>query len=441
VASFLIDFFIFFILCYVLFSSFLLRDRIKRDFFHPLIVCKILIIVGLLLPNYTLQNTHVFSKEIQLYIYSIALFFIVALDIVSILFDKRITNQINLGSDKYKKLTIFLLVLFSFGWLFRLYAMKSGMMYGTFLSTQMENTSYSNIIGQANNISTLSFFGYLIFKNSERPKNFVYVMMILELVWVFISGSKIAILYVMVPVLMIFNKRDWLHFTYKKIIIYVVVLLFIIKLSFTLINAYRVAVQTSVGNGSSIDSTLIVESIVGFNLFEDNVISKENSNSEILERLNWYGFFGLLIERDDLYEELWLGKTYLPIFTWWVPRFIWEDKGSVSIGKWYGKNVLGWQFDSDSEGAVTIWGDALLNFGFFGPYVISLLWIIFIIRIYSYLGSRGPFHFLALCSIYMRMILGLEQNLANSFVTIQFQVLFILFFWFCFKFFNNFKKN
>ncbi|EOW9250411.1 TPA: hypothetical protein AB5D21_003252 [Vibrio cholerae] len=432
----MINAYLFLILLYCFCSTLFLRQSLLQDIFHPQVVCRILIPIALLFPYIFIERSIKFEETTVVYLFTLALFFLVALDVISILKNKVSNRNISFPQTS-TRLPKLILWVFFLGWCFRTYALKSGMLYGTFLSTQLESQSYSNVVSQANNISTIALFAFLIFRKQDRPGYLVYILILMELVWVFVSGSKIALLYILVPVAMIFIKRRWISVNIKKMLIYGMAILLALKLSFSFVTSYRVAVQSAVANGTEMEMSLILNSFSD-NLFgNSDYVHIETKNNEILERLDWFKFFGLLFEREDLYSEYRLGSTYIPIFTWWIPRFIWEDKGSVSIGKWYGKEVLGWDFNSKSEGAVTIWGDALLNFGKVGPFLISFLWILAIISLYNFLSNRGLWSFLALCSIYVRMILGIEQNLAASLVTIQFQIIFITMIWVVFNVFQK----
>ncbi|WP_095497549.1 hypothetical protein [Paraferrimonas haliotis] len=420
--EFLLKIYFCLILLYVLASTVRLRRILARDLFHPQLICRIIVTLTLVLPFISIEREYKFDDLTNFYILSVALFFLVCLDLISINI-RRVKHSFEFFEQSRFFLGVILLI-FLIGWAFRFYALKHGLLYGTFLSTKLETQSYSNVVSQANSISTISLFALLIFKNN-KPTLLTYNFILLELIWVFISGSKIALLYILIPVSMIFIKRGWISLSVKKALTYGIVCLVFLKLSFTFVTSYRIAVQTAVSSGSEMELTLIANSLVDNVMGNTDYKTVESKNNEILERLDWYGFFGYLYERDDLYKEYRFGSTYLPIFNWWVPRFIWKDKGSVSIGGWYGKEVLGWDYDSRSEGAITIWGDALLNFGYIGPFVVSGVWIFLVVQLYNFLCQYSSWTFLALCCVYVRMILGMEQNLAASLVTIQFQIIFI----------------
>ena len=58
------------------------------------------------------------------------------------------------------------------------------------------------------------------------------------------------------------------------------------------------------------------------------------------------------------------GSKLWPGLLWFVPRAVWSDKPTMSVGNWYAREALGW--GTASEAALTLPGDFYLNFGIMG---------------------------------------------------------------------------
>ena len=314
--------------------------------------------------------------------------------------------------------------------MWRLYALNAGLLYGTFLATQLEISSYGNLFGQLNGLSLLAMLGYSIFIKTSRITKFLVAMILAECIWAFMSGSKIALIYIIFPVLLVAYRRSWINIRPRKLVVGGVLGLMLINVSFGIVTAYRQSVHQAVASGQGLALAAVSEGVVNaFTNFAATQSPPAVSNAGISERLNWAGFYGALIERSDLWHELWLGESYLPIFSWWIPRILWPDKPTVSIGAWYGEHVMGWDYETRSEGAITIWGDALVNFGLGGTFLASLLWIVASYSIYEKIGSRGKWGLLALAMVYVRLLLGIEQNMAAPLVAFQLQIFVIIMIW------------
>mgnify|MGYP003582554076 CR=1 FL=1 len=409
---------------YVLFSTIRLRRVLFADPFHPRLVYRILILYTLVFSAFSSANSEEFHFITKLTVLCVALFFLVSLDLIGIIFPNKRGNQSLPESSRDDFFAKSFLWIYIAGWVWRAYAIQAGLLYGTFLATQLEVSDFGNIAGQLNGLSSLALMGRIIFFRGDGLRKRDFLLIFAEICWAFMSGSKIAILYVIIPLLLIAYRRSWLRITLQRLVFGGLLALVVVQFSFGLVTAYRIGVQQSVSGGVGLGVSSLLE---GFSTaITGNSEPLPDSVGGVSERLNWASFFGALVERQDLWRDSWWGDSYLPVFTWWIPRFLWPDKPTVSVGAWYGEQVLGWSFDSRSEGAITIWGDGLMNFGQIGIFASSLMWIFLVYFFYQRLGGKGRWGLLFLSMIYVRLLLGLEQNAAAPLVALQMQFIAIL---------------
>ena len=223
-------------------------------------------------------------------------------------------------------------------------------------------------------------------------------------------------------------QRGWLKLTFKTIFTSALLGVVALQISFSLVTAYRLGVQLMVASGSELTISAIAEGAAAtLPAMIENTLnsSSEPAKEGVSERLNWALYFGQLLERPDLTHDAWMGSSLSPIATWWIPRAVWPSKPTVSIGAWYGEHVLGWDYDTRSEGAITIWGDGYLNFGLAGALLFPIAWIAASYFLYEKLQQKGPWGMLVLSLIYIRLLLGLEQNIAAPLVAFQLQLMMI----------------
>ncbi|MEJ7137273.1 hypothetical protein [Amphibiibacter pelophylacis] len=408
-------------------------NRIVIDPFHPRLAYRILICFTLFYPLISSSLVDGFDEKTKWIILIAAFFFLLIIDIADALKRPAIDFR-TLYNDSQQDPAVANLFLFVFigGWIWRVFALQVGLLQGTFLATQLETTDYGNFVGQLNNLSLIGFFGWLIFHRAHSVQKWIYLMFLLEIVWAFISGSKIAIFYVMFPAAIIFFQRGWFRPNLKGFVVGAIIGVIVLQVSFALVTSYRIGVQVAIARGSDLSVAAIADGATqAFELIHDTTTreSDESVNPGVSGRLNWAMYFGSLLERPDLTKKLWMGSTLIPIFAWWIPRFLWENKPTVSIGAWYGENVLGWTYQTRSEGAITIWGDGYLNFGLVGVAVFSMIWVVITYYLYEKLQKKGGWGLLVLSLVYVRLLLGLEQNIAAPLVAFQLQLLVIWGIW------------
>ncbi|MHA1251232.1 MAG: O-antigen polymerase [Candidatus Helarchaeota archaeon] len=306
---------------------------------------------------------------------------------------------------------ILIIIFYAISWLWRIFALKKGLFYGTHLATQMEISSYGNIIGLLNNLGFLLFIGIIVF--NKKNKKFI-IFIILEFLWGVLTASKSAIFYTLLPTLLILFHQKKIKINFKLIFIFLCIGILIFY-SFIFIQLYRMQSQSIIHKSgtASLSPFLIIKSIDLTN------ISYESVFLLIFERINLAKPLAQLIEYRRIYDlPLWWGKSLFPIFTWYIPRFIWAQKPSTSIGAWFGREILGWDYDSRSEAAITIWGDSYLNFGEVGILFLPIIWLFIVYFIYHYSLLKDKMGLFFIGSTYVRIIMSIEQNFSNSIVYI-----------------------
>jgi hypothetical protein len=332
------------------------------------------------------------------------------------------------------------LMLFLVGWVWRLYALSSGLLYGTLLATQLEITATSNLFGQLNNLSIIGLFGYVIFRSTQKITILIIALSLSEIAWGFFSGSKAAIIYVVLPMMFIFYSGGQIPIQKKYVVLLAAVAVFVVML-FPLVQSYRATVQSGFAYEKELSLKVSRDALenVFFGIGGEGKIYVHDTS--VIERMNWARSFGLILERDNLANTKWYGASYLPIISWWIPRAIWEDKPTISVGLWFGREILGWSYLSRSEGAITLWGDAYMNFGWPGVIATQFFWLFLIISIFEIARSAGEWGVLFLATIYVRMFLGLEQNAASPLVAFQQSLLVIGLLYLLSKFVYSFNSR
>jgi hypothetical protein len=136
---------------------------------------------------------------------------------------------------------------------------------------------------------------------------------------------------------------------------------------------------------------------------------------------------------DDGIIEYQHGATLWPAFVWFVPRWIWPDKPTMSIGGWYAVTVLGW-IPGGGEAAVTLPGDLYLNFGIFGVLLGMFAYGILLRFAYDYCVRRigSPVGLWVFLPVLLVLSLGFERNFAAIFSQAsQMMVIVITVIWLC----------
>jgi len=318
----------------------------------------------------------------------------------------------------YKPASTIFFTIYSLGWIWRLYAISNGYLYGTLLATNMEITTYGNLMGAFSQLSTIAFTGLLVFR---RRINTILLLLPLEIIWKWAGSSKAGPLYVILPVLVILNIRGVLRLN-KRTLFMGITLIFIFLISFVVIHEYRVESQRIILSGGY--ETFSPLDAIGEISIDKSVIDK--TLESILERMGWaFGVAAVIdgMEKSNIGYQY--GNSYLRSFSWVVPRALWPSKPGVSLGSWFAQTFLGWSSSSRSEAEITIWGEAYLNFGFIASALIPAFCFVFLQLIYIWCLQIGKFGIFFLGSMYVYILNFPAVNLAVSISSIG-QVLLIV---------------
>lgn len=135
----------------------------------------------------------------------------------------------------------------------------------------------------------------------------------------------------------------------------------------------------------------------------------------VLGRISWLPSIARVIMAVPQYIPFAYGGTIWPAFSWFVPRIIWPEKPVLSIGAWYAHEILGWDPSSRSEAAITLWGEAYLNFGIPGMIIAGLSMGMLFGYVYDRLYRRmsRPYTAMIYFLFISTFILGFERNVAS----------------------------
>jgi hypothetical protein len=406
-----LSFYVYFL--YVLFELiFWKRNFFLQNPFHPLVISRIFGIL-LLWP-------FVWSEEVRsygLYLFMFVINIILLNHLFGFLFGKKklYLQQASNFNFNNKKLFAFLLVL---GWIARLQMVNSGIFYGTHVSTKIDISNASNFYFQLSQLSFYGLIGLVVFFHNIKSY-ILALLIIMEIIWLSITGTKLAIFQVLIPVILILLIQNRLVLSLRKISIIFFAGIFVLLIVFDFIPKYRVEVTKHVLSGDLSVNTIF--SSVDSAISSDLQVNQSELGNALNERINFTGYLGRLID-NPISQDRWYGESLISSLTWYIPRIIWEEKPSISIGRWYAVNILGWDNSSRSEASITIWGDGYMNFGVIGVMLFHLFYLALFYLVYQVFLFRGGMStYFSVLSIHI-FIFSVEQNMSVILVKLQFLV-------------------
>ena len=253
-------------------------------------------------------------------------------------------------------------------WGARFFLLSTGTYYQTFRSGY-QGTPFGSVFG------ILSTYGLLIngaffliaFSQKEGRKRIVKLIMAAavlgaELMWYIPAGRRGQVVTTLLAPLFAYILVK------KRVPKKVLAIMIIAALpALSILGSYR-NIAPSFYEMSEIDLSHISKAY----LAASELSVKEKGFRHLVDRFYDGKFVGYLLmnySNDYAYE---LGGTYRTIPAIIIPRFIWTDKPalSVTMGKWY--RLIG-----ASAVPVTVWGEAYINFSWFGiiliPYFLGLI--------------------------------------------------------------------
>ncbi len=300
---------------------------------------------------------------------------------------------------------IFFTVIYFGGWIWRVYAVRHGLVYGTMLAPGLEVTPYSNLLGTLGQVSTLAFAGVLVF---SRQLCLITLLLLLEIGWKWIGGSKAGSFYVVLPALMVLHARGLFRLNTRGVALFALMVPAFLG-SFVLIHEYRRASQRML-----LDSHFTeFDPITAARNMQAGGMSVNEAVDNLARRLSWAeGLTTIMSGMEAKNVGSLNGRSYLRCMDWMVPRAVWQDKPEVSMGSWYARTFLGWALSTRSEAEITVWGEAFLNCGMVGALLIPAIWLIILQAIYIRALRTGVWGLLFLGAVYVIMMNALAVNVA-----------------------------
>jgi hypothetical protein len=264
--------------------------------------------------------------------------------------NKLIKKYKNLKEDRRKLLKIYLNIVVVLGFI--------GMLTYAFLpgidSEEFEGNTYTNILtslGIISSVILLYEFGF--------QKKYMIFFIAMVLVYAVQGANRYRVILPLVFLLMYYLKTKNLKLPPLK---FIVLGFIVVLLSFPL----KEIGKSFQENGSVDIVNVLDESYEEFS-------SGESGDLSFIEQS------AAMIGAIDMKNIIFYGKTYEPIFFFWIPKDFWKSK--PRLNQWqYDIEVSGREFGEMGQISI-ISGESYANFRYFGVFIISFL----VARWYSYL--------------------------------------------------------
>ena len=386
------------------------RWNIIQTPFAPVVVFKIIGFVGVIL-NLVTDLQFFLNLGQELVVAAIGFMFLILVDLVGVCSSnsdvkRMVYSRTYLFNRRYAVIVFGLI--YAAGWFWRYYAMTHGLLYGTHLGTRLEVTWYSNLLGTFSLLSTICFWGLFAF--GQRSK-WLIPLFLIEVAWFIASGSKGAILIMVFSLLFIeFLRGSWR--ISNKVVLAGAGFLALSVVSFTFIQMYRMESQRIIiaSGYQAFSPTAAIRNI------EVNDLSVLPMLKAFSGRFNLGWRFSHIV--DDVekgHTDLWYGESFLACFYWFIPRSVWPEKPTFSMGRWFAETFLDWNKESRSEAGVTIWGEGYLNFGVVGALLVPMLWVAAVQWIYRRCVLLGEYGLIFYASTHYTILNSLASNVASPF--------------------------
>ncbi len=254
-------------------------------------------------------------------------------------------------------------------WGARFYLLSTGSYYQTFRS-DYQGTSFGSVFG------ILTTYGYLIngafflvvFSakgRKDRIRKFISAFIVFgaELAWYIPSGGRSQIVNTFIAPIFAYIL------TKRRLPMKVLTAIIIIGLpTLCILGSYR-NVAPLFYKVNKID----LRNIPRAYLAAKDLSAKEDAFRNLMDRFYDGKFLGYLLMHYSNDHNFELGSTYKEIPAIFIPRFIWTSKPVISkfMNTWYSDLV------GKSAVPITVWGEAYINFSWFGiiliPYLLGLI--------------------------------------------------------------------
>jgi oligosaccharide repeat unit polymerase len=319
-----------------------------------------------------------------------------------------------------------IIMAYTISWAGRLFALHR-LSNSAFSSAKYEYGRYENITATLSIVTELLYILAIsyIFKNvrerlfSKKWLILAYLLLVTEIIYTLLRGWKASFINPMIEFIIPY------HFLYKRIrlfrgktIIYMLIGIIMLSILFPIISNYRIQVIRGQNEFNKPDflSSMAKATYDYFNN-EYSSASIWDNLTKIIDRMNYSSSFYYLYSKIEKIGYFY-GRTFLPIVTWIIPRALWQNKPSNSIGGWFARDILDWQWDTRGEGAITYMGDFYLNYGYIGVMILMFVLGMFFRYIFRMLNPQsGDLNNVILYTIFiMQVIMRYEQNFTNAII-------------------------
>jgi len=384
-----------------------------KDPFHPTIFLKVVMLIGYFagIIKMISQSNSSFSLDTLLAVAVVGLVFVITVDLLALTLlvpsyqHKQMLLSLERPFASREMMRIFMII-YVLGWGWRLYALSKGFLYGTLLGTTLEVTAYGNVLSVLNNLGFVALMGIVACAKSFR---LIISIAALEIGFAMICGSKGAILYILLPVFVILFHRKLWQPSFRSIIGATFIALAGL-LAFTVVDEYRAASQWIMMR----KGTEALSPITAFEVLRSrSEVPEKIDTAKLVDRITILSeHFAYIVDVDrERHLGRWLGESYLPLVVWFIPRAVWPNKPVFSRGYWYAGEILGWQYRTRAEAAITLWGDAYMNFGWIGTIFVPIVWICIVFLVYKFSLAQGIWGLVFIGAVYNKFLM-LEQNMA-----------------------------
>ena len=359
------------------------------------------------------EPTHLGAVNIALLV---ALLGLISFVVGYIAFHCRIVQAFPILPRQWEKRLVFpaSLVLSLLGWTIKVYlAIRAAGSLPAYLTANKDallraaqGVSYLGVLSELSTVGLLMAFIWRRFTHSPMLTFWVLILLIPEVFWRIISGSRAQLIFLLMQLLIAYyltSAQRGLRLTLKLGVVVVITLIvgvlifpFLTTLRFEGLNAWRKAVE-AVGRTMA-DPRLVV--LVTGGRFHDL-----DALAEIIER----------VPRESPYLS---GFSYLLTFVAFIPRAVWSEKPVISLGK-----ILADTFFSDVYGgtgtaaSTSLVGELYWNFGVigvpFGMAFFGYLWRVaynYLVKPHGNLSTA-----LVTSAIFPAFFISMEQSFAASF--------------------------
>lgn len=377
------------------------------ELYSPIVILNFLFIIHYALPdlflNYSLKN--VFSPLNLQYSKEASIYYFIAFSIINCLnlFLKRSSKKLQITNKKLewskKKSIILMCLLFTIGYLSRIYIIDNNSYFQITRSGKQENidnAGYAFIFTFEKLPLTCLLISTIIYIKSKIKKwrNISLFIFFSEIAYWLPTGRKEELISTIIfPFILIFIIDKNLISFKKTVISFAFILLL-----FPVTRYFRDAQGVAILSLSNLTFKEIVEELknsseAGLDLYKEAPNDNEKGGGAFTRLyLKQEIAAAIRITKND---GLWLGKSYEGLVFNIIPRFVWKNKPEISYGNEFGKLAdLLTDDDNQTSVAATILGEGFLNLGWIGWLPLLLFLMIMNVLYHQISCSKNTYTFI-----------------------------------------------